>query len=326
MDKRILLKERLTAAYDITNPCHLCPRKCFAKRFSGEKGFCKAENTLKVAAALVHSGEEPPISGKNGSGTVFFSHCHLKCIYCQNYEISLHGFGKEISVNKLAGIFISFQEEKQCHNVNIVSGTHYLPYIMEAFLLAFNKGFSLPIVWNSSGYESLETLALLDGIVDIYLTDAKYGDTGIAWKLSSARNYPQINKLALQEMYRQVGSLQLDKNGIAICGLIVRHLVLPNNLANSRKVLRMIEEMTDGNASVSLMGQYFPTKLVEKLSILDRNLNEEEWFVALHWLDIFGIKNGWIQKPLGKERDDYIPIFNEKWSFPFSKDGEYEYV
>ena len=229
------LDERIDALEDLLTSCSLCPWECKVNRRRGEEGICQAGDILMVAKILPHFGEEPVLTGKNGSGTIFFTHCHLKCQFCQNYQISQEHLGHSINVEQLADAMIMLQS-KGCHNINFVSPTHFLPMIVKALKVAFTQGLTLPLVYNSNGYEKAEVLRLLDGLIDIYLPDAKYGDDRQALKFSRAQHYIRHNLSTLQEMYRQVGPLQINENGIAERGLIIRHLVLPHDLSGTEGV------------------------------------------------------------------------------------------
>ncbi|MCM8793367.1 MAG: radical SAM protein, partial [Candidatus Omnitrophica bacterium] len=239
LHKKGILKERINLFKQILKECVLCPRKCKINRLKGDLGFCRAGIGIKVFSYQVHFGEEPPISGENGSGAIFFSYCANRCIYCQNWKFSQLGEGREVSVQDLAKIMLELQE-KGCHNINLVTPTHYLPQILESLEIAVEEGLSLPLVYNTSGYECVEILQLLEGIIDIYLPDMRYGDNEIAYRYSLMRNYVEINQMAIKEMYRQVGNLVM-KAGIARRGLIIRQLILPNNLAGTEKVMQFIK-------------------------------------------------------------------------------------
>ncbi|MFC1851392.1 radical SAM protein [candidate division CSSED10-310 bacterium] len=314
--KNSLILDRTDALYALVDPCCLCPHLCGARRLHGQKGACQAGPQPKVAAALPHLGEEPPLCGQRGSGTVFFSNCSLRCLHCQNYEISLLGQGRALTIDQLAELYLSIQS-KGCHNLNLVSATHYLPFVIDALHRARLKGFQLPVVYNSSGYERTAVLTLLEGVIDIYLPDAKYGHSQQGKNLSSVSNYSEVNRQTIREMYRQVGSLVVDTQHLATKGLIVRHLVLPNGLAGSRQVLRMMMEETAGQTPISLMGQYFPTPLAKENPLINRRITNEEWCQVLKWVDIFDIPQGWIQRPERANKSHYIPDFSSEYVFPF---------
>jgi len=316
--KKMVLRARLGFFTELARHCRLCPRHCGVNRLEGELGACGAARLPKIAVALPHYGEEPPLVGSCGSGTVFFSHCPLRCCFCQNYDISHHGLGREIQPFELAHIFLDLQQ-MGCHNLNLVSPSQSLHMIVEALLMAYEKGFRLPVVYNSSGYESIETLELLDGVIDIYLPDAKYGEGASSKELSAVSDYAWVNRLAIREMYRQTGPVCFDAEDHALRGLIIRHLVLPFNLAHSRDVLRMIAEETGGQASVSLMGQYFPVPQVASHPQLYRVINESEWLDALKWLTMFDLERGWLQRAQETTTSPFVPDFHVPQVFTFIK-------
>ena len=288
------LAKRAETFQDILSCCTLCPWKCLVNRAKDELGRCKASAELKVARALAHFGEEPALSGTRGSGTIFFSHCHLSCCFCQNYQISQEGLGKIISPEELAQKMLSLQEQG-CHNINLVSPTHYRPPIVQALCLAAAAGLMIPLVYNSNGYESVETLRLLDGVVDIYLPDAKYGEDAYAQTYSRAKEYTKTNEAALQEMYAQVGPLVLDGEGIAMKGLIIRHLVLPENLSQTEIVLNRIKACLGTQVHISLMCQYQPMFKAPQHNELNKRTSPEEYDRAISTLINLGFENGWLQ-------------------------------
>ena len=293
------LARRIERAYVSLEDCRLCPRECGVNRLQGKQGFCRAGAQPKVASWNVHPWEEPPISGTRGSGTIFFSGCTGRCLFCQNYPISQLGVGNEVSVERLAEMMLELQH-KGCHNINLVTPTHFVPQIMAALPYAIERGFRLPLVYNTSGYEMLETLELLEGVVDIYLPDAKYADDETARRLSGFVGYVEANRAALKEMYRQVGEeLALDDEGIAWRGLIVRHLVLPDGLAGTPEVLRWLAEHLSPRVHVSLMDQYFPAHKAVGHPILGRKITVEEYEEALSAFDEAGLENGWKQEHEG---------------------------
>ncbi len=245
---------------------------------AGEKGKCQVTDQALVSSYGPHFGEEAPLVGRRGSGTIFFSYCNLKCIFCQNYTISQLGEGVPVSKEELARIMLSLQE-KGCHNVNLVSPTHVVPHILEALELAVEQGLRLPLVYNTGGYDSLETLKLLDGVVDIYMPDMKYSDEKVAEKLSGVKNYPQVNRAAVKEMHRQVGDLEIV-DGIARRGLLVRHLVLPNNLAGTHEIVRFLAQEISPNTYLNIMAQYHPCYRAYELPELGRPITEEEFIRA----------------------------------------------
>ena len=285
--------------------CTLCPHKCGANRIKGEIGRCKSTDKVKIALYSTHEFEEPCISGINGSGTVFFSNCNLNCIFCQNYEISQLGRGKEISTNELADIFLK-QQEKNVENVNLVTPTSYVPQIIEAIQIARKHGFRLPIVYNTNAYENIETIKLLDGYVDIYLPDLKYVENDLAKKYSKIDNYFEIATEAIKEMYRQVGNPILNSDGIMQRGIMIRHLVLPTYIENSKKVLDWIKNNLPKEVYVSIMAQYFPTYMAKKDKRINRKLTKYEWNKILDYIEVLGIENGFVQE-LGEHEEEYVP-------------------
>ncbi len=285
--------------------CTLCPHKCGANRIKGEIGRCKSTDKVKIALYSTHEFEEPCISGINGSGTVFFSNCNLNCIFCQNYEISQLGRGKEISTNELADIFLK-QQEKNVENVNLVTPTSYVPQIIEAIQIAKKHGFRLPIVYNTNAYENIETIKLLDGYVDIYLPDLKYVENDLAKKYSKIDNYFEIATEAIKEMYRQVGNPILNSDGIMQRGIMIRHLVLPTYIENSKKVLDWIKNNLPKEVYVSVMAQYFPTYMAKKDKRINRKLTKYEWNKILDYIEVLGIENGFVQE-LGEHEEEYVP-------------------
>jgi len=290
------LKERADEAYEILQSCSLCPRRCGVDRFQGQRGFCGAGERAKVYKFKVHFGEEPPISGRRGSGVIFFSGCPLKCLYCQNYPFSQQGKGREISPQLLSRMMLYLQK-MGCHNLNLVTPTHFVPQILYALMLAIDKGFHLPLVYNTSGYESLQTLRLLDGVVDIYLSDFKYFKAETGMRYSQVPDYPQVAKSAIKEMYHQVGNLLTDQNGIAKRGLIIRHLLLPGNLSEAEQVLSFIAQQLSPSVSISLMSQYLPLWQAKAHPLLGRKVNSQEMKRAFQALEQVGLENGWIQEP-----------------------------
>ncbi len=295
------IKERIEKAYALLEKCSVCPRKCGVNRLKGECGFCGVGKNPKVASYNVHYGEEPPISGSRGSGTIFFSGCSLRCIYCQNFPISQMRHGKEITTKQLADMML-YLESKQCHNINLVTPTHFVPQILKALSFAWKEGFDLPLVYNTSGYEATESLKLLEGIIDIYLPDMRYSDNRIAKKLSSVENYVEVNRKAVKQMYRQVGNLITDESGIARKGLIIRHLILPGNLARSEETFRFIKQEISESAHVSLMGQYFPSFKASSHVSIDRKITPEEYESVVESFFKTGLSRGWTQEGLKHEK------------------------
>ena len=285
---------RIREAYARLRSCDLCPHCCGVNRLAGDSGFCRAGIKPKIASANLHRGEEPPISGTRGSGTIFFSHCTLQCLFCQNFPISQMGNGEEATTSELAAQWLKLQR-LGAHNINFVTPGHYLPQILAALWLAIPQGFSLPLVWNSSGYETVEALRLLDGIVAVYLPDMKYAEQQPAVRYSAAPRYPEYNRLAVLEMFRQVGHLTVDNAGIAVKGLIIRHLVLPENNAGSLVTLRWIAENLGSETHIALMNQYFPAHQAFETPGIYRKITDEEYAEAVEALEDFGLENGWVQ-------------------------------
>jgi putative pyruvate formate lyase activating enzyme len=290
-----MLLQRIREAYRRMACCDLCPHVCGVNRIKGERGICGAGIKPKIASANVHHGEEPPISGTQGSGTVFLSGCSLKCVFCQNFPISQLGNGEELSIGGLAQRMLKLQRQG-VHNINFVTPTHYLPQILAALWQAIPQGFRLPIVWNSSGYETVDALKLLDGIVDIYLPDMKYSDELVADELSSAPVYRDINRAAVIEMLRQVGHLELNEAGIAVSGMIIRHLVLPSGKSGSSETLQWIADNLGTATHIALMNQYFPAHKAVSSDVIGRKTLDEEYFETVGILEKLGFENGWVQE------------------------------
>ena len=284
--------------------CTICPHKCGIDR-TKYAGKCKSTDKIKIALYSIHNFEEPCISGKNGSGTIFFSNCNMNCIFCQNYEISQLGKGKEISIEKLADIMIE-QQNRHVENINLVTPTSYALHIIEAIKLARQKGLKIPIVYNTNGYENVETLKLLEGYIDIYLPDLKYFYDDLGYKYSNVNNYFEIATEAIKEMYRQVGIPQIDENGIMKKGLMIRHLILPNQIENSKNILKWIKDNIDNNVYVSIMAQYFPTYKAKEIEGLNRKLTQKEYKEVENYLYELDLQNGYIQE-LGEHEEEYVP-------------------
>ncbi len=284
--------------------CNMCPRKCNIDR-EKQAGFCGMKNKIKIARAELHFWEEPCISGKNGSGTIFFSGCPLRCVYCQNEEISSGGYGKEISVERLAEIFKEL-EEKGAHNINLVTPTHYVEQILEALKIYRPK---IPIVYNCSGYESVEMLKKLDGIIDVYLTDIKYYDNEVSKKYSKAEDYFEVASQAVKEMISQQPENIFDENSIMQKGVIIRHLVLPLNLTQTRKILQWIKDELSENVIISLMSQYVPMGKASEYKEINRKITSREYDKALSIVEECGFENVFIQE-LDSSSEDFIPPFN----------------
>ena len=291
----------INQSYKLLNSCSLCPRKCGVNRLNNEKGFCKTGLDPVVYSFLSHQGEEPPVSGKSGSGTIFFSNCNMACVYCQNYEFSQEGRGREVSPEVLAGYMLELQR-LNCHNINLVTPTHVLPQILKALKTAVSEGLNIPLVYNTGGYESVEIIKLLDGIVDIYLADMRYGGNESSLKYSSAPDYPRYNQEAIREMRSQTGSDIIDKDGIIRRGLIIRHLVLPNNASGTEEVMRFISEEISKDSLVSLMSQYLPYHQAGEFKDISRRLTLKEYNNAKKIMKKYGLHGGWIQESYGLER------------------------
>lgn len=287
--------------------CTLCPFECKVNRMNGKLGRCKAGAKLKIGLVSIHYDEEPCISGKEGSGTIFFTNCNLKCIFCQNYIISCEGKGEEITIEELAKMFLD-QQKKGANNINLVTGTPYVPHIIEAIKIAKAEGLNIPILYNTSGYETIETLKMLEGYIDIYLPDFKYYDNKLAKKLSNIDDYKEVAQEAIKEMYRQVGKNEYDERGILKKGIIIRHLVLPNNIENSKGVLKCIKDNMPDDITVSLMAQYFPTYKANENKEINRKLTKEEYEEIENYLYELGIENGYLQD-LGENEEQYVPRF-----------------
>jgi len=275
--------------------CRLCPRACGVNRLEGERGFCGAGRLARVAAVSVHDGEEPPISGTRGSGTIFFSHCNMKCLFCQNYPISQYGNGREMDTETLAGEMLRLGE-RGVHNINFVTPTPHAPQMIEAIRLAREKGFDLPVVYNTNGYDALEPLALLDGLVDIYLPDAKYLSAELADTASETPDYALHNETAIDEMVRQVGFLAVGGDGIAARGVLVRHLVLPGRVGETEAVLAHLFERYGPELPLSLMGQYFPAWRATDLDGFDRKVTRKEYTRAIEAAEGLGFRDVFIQE------------------------------
>ncbi|MGA1875651.1 MAG: radical SAM protein [bacterium] len=282
------LKRRLEKAQKILESCRLCPRNCQVNRVKGEVGACRTGKLPVIASYGPHFGEETPLVGSHGSGTIFMSFCNLRCVFCQNWEISHLGEGREVSTEDLARIMIYLQKAG-CHNINLVTPTHVVPQILEALPLAIEEGFSVPLVYNSGGYDSVEALTLLDGIVAIYLPDFKYWDEEVAGRLSKAPGYPQAARAAVKEMHRQVGDLVIDAHGVAQRGLLVRHLVLPENLAGTRSIMHFLATEISANTYVNIMNQYRPCGQAHRYPPLDRRITPYEYHEAIRSAEAEGL-------------------------------------
>ena len=282
------LAHRAESAHSHLESCDVCPLQCRVDRTQGELGVCKTGRYAQVSSYGPHPGEERPLSGWRGSGTIFFARCNLRCVFCQNADISQASSGQEVSPNELAGLMLEIQR-MGCHNLNLVSPSHIVPQILEALHFAAQEGLILPIVYNSGGYDSLEMLSLLDGVVDIYMPDMKYGDADRADQYSRIRDYPQVNQAAVLEMQRQVGDLQLDQDGIAQRGLLIRHLVLPNGLADSELIFKFLAEDVSKNVYLNIMAQYRPAYKAHHYPELSRRIKTEEYRQAVKLAKQYGL-------------------------------------
>lgn len=289
------IEAKIEKLYSMMDNCEICPRKCGVNRNKGQKGLCGAGDRVYVSSYNVHMGEEPPITGEHGSGTIFFTNCTLKCVFCQNYPISQLGNGKEISVDRLVDIMLGLQK-KGVHNINLVTPTHYSAQIAESVYKAQNKGLKIPIVFNCSGYERVEVLELLEDFTDIYLPDIKYSDNETALKYSGVKDYVEINRLALKEMIRQKGILKISGDGIAEKGVLIRHMVLPGNLENTKSSLDFIAKELSIETFLSLMAQYHPANRSSDFAELSRTLTQEEYEEAYNYLEHLCLENGWQQE------------------------------
>lgn len=293
-EKIVRIKNAISKLLNQMSNCQLCPRDCNINRTNGEKGFCNLSNKVRIYKYKLHKGEEPPISGNNGSGIIFFSGCTMKCAFCQNYPFSQKYNGFEISETSLSKIMLQLQDQG-AHNINLVTASHFIPEILKGLKLAIENGLNLPIVYNSNGYEKIEILQLLDGIVDIYLPDMKYSIDSFAKKYSKTKNYFKINKNAIQEMFRQVGHLQFDESGIATKGLLIRHLVLPNDLSGTEEIFKFISDKIGKETYISLMTQYLPIWDANTYPELDRKINFRELDEVSTLAENYHLINGWTQ-------------------------------
>ena len=289
--------------------CSLCPRRCNIDR-EVTTGYCGVKNTLRVARAALHFWEEPCISGEEGSGAVFFTGCNLRCVFCQNYQIARAEQGKEITVERLSEIFLELQEKK-ANNINLVTATHYVPQVVEALKMAKSQGLHIPVVYNCGGYETVETLKLLEGLVDIYLPDFKYVDSERAKRYSHAENYPEAAKTALAEMVRQQPRAEFDERGMMKKGVIVRHLMLPGGIKDSKAVVKYLYETYGNQIFVSLMNQYTPLPHVTDYPEINRKLKKFEYDRLVDYAISLGVENGFIQEGETAE-ESFIPAFTNE--------------
>ncbi len=284
------LKRRTAEAYARLEACDICARECGVNRLLNPEGAgCHTGERAIVSSYGPHFGEEDPLVGSGGSGTIFFSRCNLRCQYCQNYEISQMGIGQEVEPEDLARMMLSLQSQG-CHNINFVSPSHVVPQILAGLLVAAEAGLRLPLVYNTGGYDSLKTLALLDGVIDIYMPDAKYADAGVAQRYSKIRNYPAVNQAAIREMHRQVGDLTMDERGVAQRGVLVRHLVLPKGLAGTAEIVRFLRDKVSPNTYINVMAQYRPCYRAHELPPLSRRISSEEVAEAVRLAEEAGLR------------------------------------
>jgi putative pyruvate formate lyase activating enzyme len=311
------LYKRAEKAYVNLSSCTSCPRDCNVDRINDEYGICTSGHLPIVSSYTPHFGEEPVLSGTNGAGNIFFGNCNLKCIYCQNFEISQNPIiekQKEVSHNRLAEIMIELQN-KSCHNIGLVSPTHFSATILKSIYLAAQQGLKLPIIYNTNGYDSVEMLKLYDGVVDIYLPDFKYGNSEYAKTYSLVDNYFEKTKESIKEMYRQVGDELVHNGDVVVRGLIIRHLILPNDLSETEKVFKFIAEELSPKIHISLMSQYYPTNKAYKDILIDRAIRTTEYEKAIRLLERYNLHNGWIQEM--ESANNYKPHFNEDRLNPF---------
>ena len=290
------------------NKCNLCPRGCLVNRNKGELGFCKSGNNIKIAKAYLHMWEEPPITGKKGSGTIFFSGCNLRCIFCQNYYISEMNNGVEITIDRFSQVCLDLQN-KGATNINLVTPTHYVPLIIDGIKLARKNGLCIPIVYNSSGYETVDTIKMLDGVVDVYLPDFKYYSDELAIKYSGCKDYFKYASLAIDEMVKQKGKCIFDEEGNIISGVIVRHLIIPSRVEDSKKILKYLYQKYEDKIYFSIMNQYTPVKKF-KYQELNRTVSNHEYDEVIDYAWNLGIRNAFIQEGM-TQSDSFIP----KWDF-----------
>jgi putative pyruvate formate lyase activating enzyme len=312
------LERRARALEARLTSCDICPRECHVNRLENELGFCHSGRLPIVSAVCAHHGEEPALSGTRGSGTIFFGNCNMKCVYCQNYQISQNWKkqkSNELNCHALAERMLYLQNELGCHNINFVSPSHFVPQLIRAVLEAVPMGLRLPLVYNTNGYDSFASLKELEGVISIYLPDLRYASDPWAKKLSQTKDYVERARQAIKEMYRQVGNVVLDDSGLARQGLIVRHLILPNGLAGSDESLKWLAQELSPTVTVSIMSQYSPLHRAAKIPLLSRTISLAEYETVTSLLSDLGIENGWIQEIGAQEY--YLPDF-EREGHPFS--------
>jgi putative pyruvate formate lyase activating enzyme len=309
--------DRLFRADEILKNCTSCPRNCFVDRTIRELGTCQSGEMPIVSSYTLHFGEEPVLSGTNGAGNIFFGNCNLRCDYCQNFVISQNPKAEtrnEISVERLSEIMLELQD-RSCHNIGLVSPTHFAVPILKAIKLASDKGLKIPIIYNSNGYDSVEMLKLYKDVIDIYLPDLKYGNNDYGRRYSKAPDYFDKAKLALTEMYNQVGSELVYDDEVVVRGLIIRHLVLPNDLSETEEVFKFISKELDPKIHISVMAQYYPTNHASRNILLNRKITQSEYARVIDLLDKYGLENGWVQEM--ESNDFYRPYFEENREDPF---------
>jgi len=290
------LTQRVAEARERLRRCHVCPRHCEVNRLEDERGFCLVGARPFVSSYGPHFGEEEPLRGRHGSGTIFFGSCNLRCVYCQNYEISQLREGTDVSTVELAEMMLSLQD-RGCHNINLVTPSHQVPQILEGLLVAADRGLRIPLVYNTSSYDELGTLRLLDGVVDLYLPDFKYSDAAVALRYSQVESYPAVAKAAIKEMHRQVGNLVLDEQGLAVRGVLVRHLVLPGGLAGTAEVMRFLAEELSPDTYVNIMDQYRPCYKAFHYPPLNRGITAEEFEEAVRLAKVNGLRRLHHERP-----------------------------
>lgn len=281
------LDEKIDILYQRLRNCDICPHGCGVNRIEGEKGICKTDKQAIVASYHPHFGEEAPLVHTHGSGTIFFSFCNMLCIFCQNYDISHLGHGKPVTCDELAYMMVELQR-RGCHNINFVTPTHVIPQIVKALKIAIENGLHIPLVYNTGGYDDVSTLKLLEGVIDIYMPDFKFWENEIAYITCKACDYPEKARLAIKEMHRQVGDLVMNENGLALKGLLIRHLVLPNILTNTQRIIEFIAREISVNSYVNIMPQYYPAGRAKEVKAISRPLLQREFDEAIH----FAVKEG----------------------------------
>jgi len=314
------LENRVLTLESRLKECDICPRECGARRTEGKVGSCNSGHLPIVSSYCAHHGEEPVLSGSRGSGTIFFGNCNLRCVYCQNHQISQDPKNQqqhEIECRLLAEHMLYLQNILKCHNINFVSPSHFVPQIMRAVLEAIPMGLRIPLIYNTSSYDSAVTLRQLDGIISIYLADLRYASNNMARKYSRIRRYREMSRAAIKEMYRQVGDLEVDSDGIALSGLIIRHLILPNNIAGSEDSLGWLVNEISPKITISIMSQYYPAHKAQRYPNLARRILPEEYVTVVNLAEKLGIVNGWMQGMDAAE--NYLPDFSYRKPFKFKK-------